>query len=682
MLTLSVWKNSGANKGVDKMALTEKERQELADLEATYGQPESVLSPRYQPPGLLQQFGQATLQTLPEIGGLVGGVVGAATTRSPIGAQSGAAAGRTALASLGRGLLGTGFGTVYGTAIKQQVDTVLGRPQPLEKNLAEQLSNAATNVALDAAGNLVFQLAGKAFKVAKEAIPPTGLFGGGVAEKDLKLQVQKLLEREGGGLTRYQVSGSPLASVTESIGRAGISGRPTFTQLEQANLKALQTSRDQVLDEVSTRFVDDLNSGAAYKDIITRGQEALSQTVKPFYEQLPKRGGNIPVVTQGISQSASQQLARAEAISKTGDPSLSLGSEVVSDLRKLSDLKDNISFAEAHEFRSKLGERLRAVRDEFGKNSPQVALLSRTMKDIDVAMDAAASRLDPALKAEYDSTSKFYRQGITELFPKTLAKLDRTTAERLGETVFRSGNVSEVVDFYKSLDRAKQLDPKLDVAAVRSGIQRGYLASQIGEEGTDFSANSLLTLGKKLQEDKKFRRTFDTALDPEVRKNVDLLINAVKLSQQKPQNTFSLAINSEQAEGVRGVLQGLVAASGALGAYSELGLVGGVAAGTGILLTPRVMAKFATNREAVNSLLDAERSFRNLSNLPADQKQQAVLRTIALMNSAYDRAGVTAADLAPQQQPETAPAQAPTGGTLTPEEQEELKKLMSRYEQE
>lgn len=682
MLTLSVWKSFGANKRVYKMALTEQERQELAALEASYGSQESVLSPNYQPPGLLRQFGQAALQTLPEIGGLVGGVVGAATTRSPMGAQSAAAVGRTALSSLSRGLMGTGVGTVGGTAIKQQVDRVLGRPQPLEKNLAEQLSNAATNVALDGAGNLVFQLAGKAFKVAKEALPPSGLFGRGVAEKDLKLQVQQLLEREGGSLTRYQVSGGPLASVTESIGRAGVSGRPTFTQLEQANLRALQSSRDQVLDDVTTRFVDDLNAGAAYKDIITRGQEALSQTVKPFYEQLPKRGGDIPVITQGIAQSASQQLARAEAISKTSDPSLSLGSEVVSDLRKLADLKDNISFAEAHEFRSKLGERLRAARDEFGKNSPQVALLSRTMKDIDSAMDNAAARLDPALKAEYDSTSKFYKEGITELFPKTLAKLDRTTAERLGETVFRSGNVSEVVDFYKSLDRAKQLNPNLDVASVRSGIQRGYLASQIGEEGTDFSASSLLALGKKLQEDKKFRRTFDAALDPAVRKNVDLLINAVKLSQQKPQNTFSLAINSEQAEGVRGVLQGLVAASGALGAYSELGLVGGVAAGTGILLTPRVMAKFATNREAVNALLDAERSFRNLGNLPAQQKQQAALRTIALMNSAYDRAGVTAEDLAPQQQPAAAPLQAPAGGTLTPEEQEELKKLMSRYEQE
>jgi hypothetical protein len=121
------------------MALTEKEQQELIELEAAYGQ-QSVLSPNYQPPGVLQQLGQAALQTLPEIGGLVGGVLGAATTRSPIGAQSAATVGRTALTSLGRGLMGTGVGTVGGTAIKQQVDTILGRPQPLEKNLAEQLS--------------------------------------------------------------------------------------------------------------------------------------------------------------------------------------------------------------------------------------------------------------------------------------------------------------------------------------------------------------------------------------------------------------------------------------------------------------------------------------------------------------------------------------------------------------
>jgi len=685
------------------MALTENERQELAELESKYG-PQSVLDTAPQQKGILQQAGriarqagQLTLQALPEIGGLAGGMLGAATTRTPVGAEFGAAAGRTALASLGRGLLGTGVGTVAGTATRQQVDAIMGRPQPLESALAEQLSNAATNVALDAGGNLLFNLGGKLYKVAKDKLPSFGLFGKGVAEKDLKAQVQRLLEREGGSLTKYQVSGGPIASLSESIGRTGITGKSVFTRLEDANLRALQLKRDEVLDSVSSRFVEDLNAGVAYKDIISQSQDALSAAVKPFYENLSAgatRPGvssaisrmssdlGLPVNTRGIAESARNQLSRAEAISKTGDPSLGLGPEVVAELRRLGDIKDNISFAEAHDFRSKLGARLRAIRDEFGPNSPQVALLSKTISDIQVAMDNAASSLSPALKAQYDETSKFYQKGITELFPKTLAKINKIEAEKLGETIFRSGNVSAVNDFYKSLDRAKKLNPNLDTTAVREAIQRGYLSSLIGEEATDVSVNSLLNIGKKLQEDKKFKRTFEAAFDPATRKNIELLSNAARLSQARPQNKFSLATNAREAEAIGALAQGFLAGVGGAGAYmaagggagasNELGVVGGVLAAGGVLLTPKALAKFATNRKAVNDLLAAERSFGAIGNLPAEQRRQAMIRTAALMNSAYEQAGVTQEDLGIVQ------PQGPS--TLTPEEEAELRQLESRYQ--
>lgn len=674
------------------MALTEKERQELAELESKYGS-QSVLDTAPQQQGILQQAGrmarqagQATLQALPEIGGLAGGILGAATTRTPIGAEFGAAAGRTAIASLGRGLLGTGVGTVAGTAARQQVDAIMGRPQPLESALAEQLSNAATNVALDAAGNLLFNLAGKAYKITKDKLPSFGLFGGGVAEKDLKAQVQRLLEAEGGSLTRYQVSGGPVASVSESIGRTGITGRSAFTQLEEANLRALRAKRDEVLDSVSSRFVEDLNAGAAYKDVISQGQDALSAAVKPFYENLAAgaRPGvasaalrisgdsSVPVTTRGIAESAKSQLSRAEAISKTGDPNLSLGSEVVTELRRLSDLKDNISFAQAHDFRSKLGARLRAIRDEFGPNSPQVALLSKTINDIEAAMDSAASTLSPALKAQYDETAKFYRDGINELFPRTLSKISKIEAEKLGETIFRSGNVSTVNDFYKSLNRAKELNPNLDTKSVKEAIQRGYLSSLIGEETTEVSVNSLLNIGKKLQEDKKFKRTFEAAFDPATRKNIELLSNAARLSQARPQNKFSLATNAREAEAIGGLVQGFLAAGGGAGAYTELGAVGAVLAAGGVLLTPKALAKFATNRKAVNDLLAAERSFGAINNLPVEQRRQAMIRTAALMNSAYEQAGVTQEDLG------IAQPQGPS--TLTPEEEAELRQLESRYQ--
>ena len=49
---------------------------------------------------------------------------------------------------------------------------------------------------------------------------------------------------------------------------------------------------------------------------------------------------------------------------------------------------------------------------------------------------------------------------------------------------------------------------------------------------------------KKNLKDKKFIRTFDTAVDnKEIKDNLLLLVNAAKLSQQKPSNAFSLTFS-------------------------------------------------------------------------------------------------------------------------------------------
>jgi hypothetical protein len=56
------------------MALKPEEQQELDDLERRYGT--SVFDEPKPKPTMLQQFGTATVEALPEIGGLVGGAFG------------------------------------------------------------------------------------------------------------------------------------------------------------------------------------------------------------------------------------------------------------------------------------------------------------------------------------------------------------------------------------------------------------------------------------------------------------------------------------------------------------------------------------------------------------------------------------------------------------------------------
>lgn len=651
------------------MALTAEEQKEYEQLQNTYGNFNSVLSDTQEPPTFAQNVGTALKESLPDIGGLLGGIAGVAATKTPMGATAGRTAGTMAV----RSMLGAGAGTLTGTVAKQKVDEIMGKPMLLDAQLAEQLSNTATNMAIDSAGNVVFSLGGKAYKVAQEVIPKLGIFDIALPKVDqLKLQVQRLLQREGGSLTKYQVEPTATRAVAESIGRAGISGRGVFDDLEIANLQALKTKRDEVLDDISSRTLTDLEAGALYKDVIGNAQDNLSLAAREAYAQINERGKNVLVNSSALSKKAQQELAAAANISKTGDPSTSLGNEVTSQLKAISDLKDEITFADAHEFRSNLSKQLREAKLEFGANSPKVATLTQAVVAIEKAMDDAATKLSPALKKAYDENSAFYRASITELFPTTLSKLNKGTAERVGETIFKSGNVSEIKDFYKSLERAKELNPDLDVKLLKNSIQKGYLSSILGEEGTEISVTSLINLQKKLQTDNKFKRTFDAAVLPEVRQNVEVLANAAKLSQLKPQNTFSLAINSAQANQISGAVQAILAAGGAGYAYSELGTVGAVVAGGSLLMAPRVLAKMATNREAINELIKAERMFGQVVNSPQASQKPLLLKTIGLLNQAYDRVGVTGEDF-------NQPKPSNVGVGLTPEESQELMQLELRY---
>jgi hypothetical protein len=415
--------------------------------------------------------------------------------------------------------------------------------------------------------------------------------------------------------------------------------------------------------------VDDVEAGANYKDAIKDAQSQLSVAANDAYKVITDAGKNVSVNVGSIANQAKVRLKEAADISVSGSPKIALSDNVVAKLREISDLKENITFSQAHQFRSDLNAQLRAVKSEFGANDPVVAVLTQNIKAIGAAMDSAASKLNPRLKKAYDETSAFYRESITELFPEALAKLNNKTAERVGETIFAKGNVTEIEDFYKSLERAKTINPKLDVDSVKSNLQRGYISGLIGAEGGDTAITSLLALEKNLK-DKKFLRTFNTAVDNDkIKDNLLLLVNAAKLSQQKPNAAFSLAISSAQANSAQALL---LLATGYASGSAELGVLGTAAAAGGVLLTPRVLAKFATSKEGVKKLIAAEQSFGRAKAATGDEGKRLAIKTVGLMNEAYRTAGVTEEDFMDSKATKS-------NQPMTLEEQKELEILEKKY---
>jgi hypothetical protein len=637
--------------------LSPQELDELKSLLGSQGapapvQPTSVMEGAKQPG---KTFTDLAIEALPDIGGLAGGVIGAATTRTPQGAMTGRALAQQAV----RGVIGSGLGAATGTALESGVKSAMGMPVPLTKTAADMLSNSVTNMALDATGNVVFNMLGKGYRVTKDALLKAGVLPPmDTSAQEAKRVAQELLQKYGGSLTEYQITGTTGAKVRESVGRSGFSGQSTFDQLAETNLNALRQERDKILDTVSDEAIPSIQAGQGVRDIIQTANTRLSEAVSPFYEQeLPARGFNLLVDFNPIKSKAFETLKRAEKLTETGNPAAVYGDDVARVLKDISNLSSDVSFAQAHQLRSILNSRLRDLKVEVGKNSPVVAELSKAVKSIDDAMDTSAKQMDPELLARYRSTQQFYKESLDKLFPETVLKILVKEPERIGEAIYKAGNQSEIRAIKDALAQAKTIDPALDSKAIQQSLNRGYVESFLGEQGAENTLKEFVNINDKLRKDAKFRRTFEEALSPEAQNSIRALSKSAELSAKTPGSGLSLFIAGKQADAASSV----AAVLGTGTALYQDPLLG-AAVGAGVLLTPKILAKIATNPKAANQLVGLEKEISKTGMTGAAAAKLAKI---------YNDARVTTSDFGA---PEAATQDQPPQG-LTPEQMDELRNL-------
>jgi hypothetical protein len=488
--------------------------------------------------------------------------------------------------------------------------------------------SAVENAALDAAGNLVFNLAGKSYRVGKDFLTSTGFLKTAAPnDYELKSAIQNLLESEGASLTRFQAEPTAVRKTSESIARSSITGQSIFRRQEEIVNQALQKSRDNILTSITDAPESALRTGQEYLKVIESADKALGDAVRPFYQSLSDKGGNVLVNMGPIKTNAAEALKKAEKLTETGDASTILGADVARELRNLSGVVSDISFADAHQFRSILNARLRALKAEVGADTPVTRELSIAVKSLDDQMDKAAKELNPTLLQEYRATSQKYRESITELYPAVLQNIIQKAPERIGESVFKSGNVSEVREVYKALARAKNLNPTLDTGKLRKDFQRGFVESFLSEEGVEITSQSLANLSKKLK-DPKFKRTFSEALDPQQQNSIKLLIEAGKTTSERPGAALSLLVAGQQAQAIS-----LLAGIGTYAAGADA-LVASMV-GAGVLFTPRVLAKMSTDPKAVRKILQIDQEVK---------KQGLNGGKVAQIVQIFREAGVTSDD--------------------------------------
>jgi len=641
------------------MALTAAEQEELARLEKEVGGDASyqsvLINPNQPQQTLTQQLGRSFIETLPELGGMIGGTVGALGTKSPTGARVGAAAGSAAV----RSMIGAGAGGATGEAVQQ---AITGRP-----SLFGVAQSGIEQATYDAAGNLIFSAGGKAYRVTKDFIKSK--LGSETAQIDNAIfQADRLLKQEGGfGLTPYQATGSQFEGIMESLARGSFTAKPIMAKADLATEKAIQSAKGKILDDISTSVYDSVATGKAFAESITAGDDALSATVSPYYTALSS-SNTVPVNIAPLQADALSILSR---YARGGNLAISPKEEQL--LTQIANAPEKVDFGIAHDILSGFKTKARDLKNSAEPDSKLSAQYNSIISKLEKQMDTAGNTLKgPAisfdgklaedttttLSDQYKFYSKLYRESINDLYSDTTARLLNKDPEFVGKNIYQSGNVTAFEETKKALGRAKQLDPKLNVTDTLNSVRRGYVENLLKNEGT------LDKLGSKIETDEAVRRTFNTVLTKDQQTNVMKLLKAAELSAVRPGQTAPLFIAAQQAQAVTGVVGAgaILLNPEAQSAAANSPYATAVTAGA-ILFGPRFIAKAITDSAATNAAV---------SMLKQQEKGLPITANLAAKTfKVFEKAKITAEDLIQPTTETTSPAQ--TG--LTDAEKEELIRL-------
>ncbi len=485
------------------------------------------------------------------------------------------------------------------------------------------------NAVIDFSGNLIFSSGGKVFKVTKDILKKYGHFRNTPMSplEDIRTVAQDIIQKEGGTLTKYQVSGDGLDSVIELIARFGYTGMRTMRENDAAIQRAVQKYRDKTLNDVSKLNLSSEQFGIQFDNYIKDGYTNLKNVVRPFYEKLDDYSKGVSVDFKPIKQKALTELNR---IAKRADPESKKMLGVSSKLRNLyeeiASSADTMNFSTAHGYKSDLYDRILEVKAEV-KGTKAEGYLKNVISDITEAMDLAAKKVDnEKLFNEYTATSAFYKESVENLFGDALQAALRQNPEKVGETIFAKGNVTNVKEAFTAIDRSSNLAKEAGVPnaieeglKIKQALKRGYLEAQIKNVGVEFTQESINNLTKNIlkAQDPQDVRTFQTVLSSKEQKDFIRLLKVANISAQKPMgSSLSLFLAGKQAGAINAFLTAVPGFSAggniadALSVASFLDPIAKVVGATATLMTPKVFARISTNPKAVNKIIAAEKALQ------------------------------------------------------------------------
>lgn len=575
-------------------------------------------------PGFLAKFmsglkDDALVITSAEMGRMAGSVFG------PQGAAAGTAIG----GAIGEAatMAGTGLERLAGVP---EGETTFNRPDPksVGEAIMQPLKAGAEQLAGQKVGEKVVDAAGK-------VLSP---FASKVSGATKRLG-EKFTE-VGGRFSVGQQTDKSVATTLENVARSSYTGGGRMREFLDDQYKHVEAFGKKVAGMFTSSLGEagPNQSGRLFMNTIQGGRDAHRMASQKLFNELRDSAGEIKVDVSSLRELAKKEadaFKRISNIGKTdqGGSFLDKLSNVGEGVKQTAEQKAakvpeafKLDFADAHALRSNLLDMLRGLGGEEAKAK---RLVKETLDQVDAAMETAAKEAGGDTFEMWRRANKFYRVGKKSFDNDFMATLlnDKRMAEDVGEQLFKSGNVTEIIQAKRALQNAKKF-AKAEGQELNADDTWNAMLTSFNREMIDkHSKSGALDAAALLRDfnNPKVKRTMQAAFSPEQYQALRDFADIAAKSQKKLPGGGDVLIQLTQS----GVI-----VSAATAALAPEGQLKDVATGSAavFLLGPNIIARAFTNPTMVRWLTNGLQT-------PKSSKAAAGLATRILSTAFKDRQG-------------------------------------------
>ena len=448
-----------------------------------------------------------------------------------------------------------------------------------EADYREAMNKAVETAAFDAGGNLVLGGFGKITRKTLGKLRELGK----IDNLDAKAVAQKLFEKYGTTMTRYQMTGSTFSKAAELISNLGLDFRGSIKKVTEAQQLALSKELDSLM--IDSKSLEGL--GRQIIDVHENSLKALraeyEQRQQAVFALAPE---GVKVKLKGFKQKVLNDIkksAGAEKVAKAKQPN-----EIAKQVNdSLTNLKDDATFKELAITISKLAKLGRAAKragDDEG-----VAYVTRYQNLLEDRMGAAADQLGSGYKKELDELRKFYREGMSKLNSQVMrSAVKNKKPSQIG--AFLTSSPEAYSDFKVFLNESIKNGSikRSEVPQLMKEMRSGYVNKLVGDAPT---FDDLLSLRKKLQKKEK-RELTAKVLGVNGTKKLQGVLDALDLVKDQIDGNarFGLVAAGQTAQSLKTLGSYLVTFGGAGAAQASMNPLAAIT----ILISPTVLGHMAS----------------------------------------------------------------------------------------